>query len=159
MTVVAENFEGLTSHDQKTLLAVLTELHQVAEDAYAEYVEATKDARSAGLQALFAAMAEQWRVYADELQIMLRSHGRDVPSIPTRRGKLHELWTHVRAAMERGEAVALIAECERTENHALKKWDQALTLRMSDEVEAMLLDQKLEIGRNRDDLDRMRHPY
>lgn len=159
MARIVDRWEQLDPHDQKNLLAALQELLQASIDGEAGYAEVARDVEDPGLRYLLTSFAEQRATFRAQLADALERLGRHGDPTPSVGGELHRMWTHARAVLERREPVALIAECERGEHHALRKWEAALQLAMPMEIESLLLDQASEIRKAHAGLERMRHPW
>lgn len=159
MAHIVDRYEQLPPHDQKNLVAALQELLQACVDGQAGYTEAANDVEDPGLRYLLTSFAEQRATFRAQLANALERLGRHGDPTPSVGGELHRMWTHARAVLERHEPTALIAECERGEHHALRKWESALQLAMPLELEGLLLDQVTEIRKAREGLERMRHPW
>ena len=159
MARTVDRWEQLDPHDQKNLLAALQELLQASIDGESGYVEAARGVEDPGLNFLLASFAAQRATFRAQLANVLERLGRRGDPTPSVGGELHRMWSHARAILERHEPVAIIAECERGEHHALRKWESALQLAMPMEIESMLLDQASEIRKAHAGLERMRHPW
>ena len=61
----------------------------------------------------------------------------------------------VRGKMERGAAVALLAECERGEHSALGRFEHALSVRMPEDLRLILLSQAAQVREANDRIGRM----
>ena len=120
------------------------------------YAEAAKDVREPALQELFKLFADQRRVFADMLERHSIRLGGAPEATPRIRGWIHRKWLDMRAGIDHGNAVTLLAECERGEHAALTKYERALSIPMPEDLRIILLDQLAEIRTAHDQLDRMR---
>lgn len=159
MPETVDRFEELTPHDQHNVVAALEELYQTAIDAKTLYQEAVRDVRDDDLRSLFTTLGKQRETFAGQIAAMLSRYGERTSIVPSTRGELHRIWTHFRAAMDRNDPAGMISECERGEHHAEKEWQRMVQMRMPGDVQAMLLDQLLEIRGAREALEKMRHPW
>jgi uncharacterized protein (TIGR02284 family) len=120
------------------------------------YAEAAKDVRATALQELFKLFADQRRIFADVLERHVVSLGGVTEATPRISGWIHRKWLDVRAGIDHGSAVTLLAECERGEHAALAKYERALSIPLPDDLRTILLEQVAEIREAHDRLDRMR---
>jgi uncharacterized protein (TIGR02284 family) len=120
------------------------------------YTEAAKDVRDPALQELFKLFADQRQIFANVLERHAIWPGGAARGTPRISGWIHRKWLDMRAGIDHGSAVTLLAECERGEHAALTKYERALSIPMPEDLRTILLDQMVEIRAVHDQLDRMR---
>jgi len=120
------------------------------------YAEAAKDVAVPALQDLFKSFADQRRAFAETLEEHAIWVGGAPEGAPRISGWIHRKWLDIRAGIDHGGAVALLAECERGEHAALAKYERALGIPMPEDLRIILLDQMTRIREAHDQLDRMR---
>ena len=160
MAEIVDKFADLSAHDQKNVLAMLTELLQVALDAEQGFIHAARDVQGdSGLRALFEEYAGRRSTMAAMLRACLEEHGGHAHVSGPLVGKVHRAFMDAVAKVVSGGSVRMLVECERGEAFALAKWEAALTMRLPLDVESLLLDQRSEIMKTHDAFDRMRRPW
>jgi uncharacterized protein (TIGR02284 family) len=157
---VRTTFADLAGKDQRRILTTIDELRAMCLSAQAGYEAAANEVEhDAPLRDLFRGFAAERRTFADELRDLLVSFRRPPRGTWMARADLHRLWIDLRAFLEHHDPTVLISECERGENAALAKYEAALKIPLSLDVEEMLLDQAAAFRNARAALDRMRHPW
>jgi uncharacterized protein (TIGR02284 family) len=157
---VRKTFRDMPGKDQRRILVTLEDLRAMCLAAQAGYDEAANEVEhDAPLRDLLRSFAAERREFADELRDLLLGFGRLPDGAWMARADLHRLWIDLRAFLEHHDPVALIAECERGEHAALAKFEAALTIPLSLDVEEVLVDQTSAIRKARASLDKMRHPW
>ncbi len=103
----------------------LNDLVQTAIDGKAGYEQAADKVNDASLKTLFTQYAQQRATYATELQGIVRAAG----GTPTDHGSaaagLHRGWIGLKDALTGGDG-AILGECIRGEEHAVKSYSDAL---------------------------------
>ncbi len=95
--------------------------------AGAEGFEAAAEAvEEFALREVFVRCALQRRNFVAELRKAVRQHGGEVATADKVLGKLHRGWMDIRKAVSTKEAHAILAECERGEDEAVKSYREAL---------------------------------
>ena len=160
MAQIVDTFGQLTPHEHKNVIALLTELLQIALDAEQGFIHAARDTKGdRGLSALFEEYAGRRAVMAAQLRACIEAHGGSASIHGTLVGKAHRAFMDAVAAVVNGGSVRMLVECERGEAFALRKWESALDLKLPMEVSNLLLDQRSEIRATHDAFDKMRHPW
>ena len=108
-------------------LSILNNLIEVSKDGQQGYQTAAKDGKDAELARVFHQYASQRTSYLTELQQRVRALGGDPEKRGTISGSLHRGWIDLKAALTSNEPHAVLAECERGEDSAVKNYREALT--------------------------------
>jgi uncharacterized protein (TIGR02284 family) len=149
----------MSAEQRDEILAKLDELHTVCLAGQAGYQKAaTELPREPQLQAYLERMGEERRSFADDLEALMFRYGKSSRHGLGVRADVHRLWIDVRAALEHHSPASMIAECERGERAALTRYESALRMPLSLEVEELLIDQCASIREAWASLDQMRHP-
>lgn len=106
--------------------SVLKDLIEVCKDGQHGYRTAAEDAKDAELARIFTEFTAQRTSYIAELQDRIRSLGDDSSPSGSVAGSLHRGWINLKAAMSSNEPHAVLAECERGEDAAVKAYREAL---------------------------------
>lgn len=115
----------MTTNDDTTLL-VLNELLTACKDAEEGYDTAADAVAVPELVELFEGYSLQRGKFVVELQDRIRTLRATPTSAGSPLGAAHRGWMGLKAAMESNETHALLAECERGEDMALKVYGAAL---------------------------------
>lgn len=110
-------------------------------------------AQHALAQELCQLCLDRSREYADgteELRSLVRQLGGEPGNRASPAGTLHRRWVNIRAALARGDDAAILAECERGEDHALETYRNALDDHLPDFVRRVVLRQFEAAMSNRD---------
>ncbi|MBL8721805.1 MAG: PA2169 family four-helix-bundle protein [Myxococcales bacterium] len=160
MATLVDAYSDLTPHEQRNVVAVLTELLQIALDAEQGFIHAARDTQGdSGLRAVFEDYAGRRATMAKQLRDQLDRLGAPSDMTGTMVGKVHRTFMDAVAAVVKGRPVRMLVECERGEAFALRKWESALEMKLPMEVGNLLLDQRTEIQSTHDAFDRMRRPW
>ena len=105
---------------------VLNDLIEICEDGQHGFRTAAEDAKDGDLRILFERYAQQRATFVQELRGLVRQFGGDAEDHGTAPGKLHRGWINLKAALSSNEPHAVLAECERGEDAAVKAYREAL---------------------------------
>jgi uncharacterized protein (TIGR02284 family) len=107
-------------------ISVLNDLVEACNDGQNGFATAAKDAKDAELARVFSHYASQRADYVRELQQRIRALGGDPDQHSSVAGSLHRGWINLKSAMSSHEPHAVLAECERGEDAAVKNYRKAL---------------------------------
>ncbi len=107
-------------------ISVLNDLIETCKDGQHGFSTAAKDAKDAELARVFSHYASQRGNYIAELQQRVRELGGDPDKHGSISGSLHRGWMNVKSAVTTNEPHAVLAECERGEDAAVKNYREAL---------------------------------
>lgn len=108
-------------------LSVLRHLVETCQDGHRGYGTAAKDVKDPELARVFSQYAVQRENYIRELKLAIQSLGEDPDKTGSASGALHRGWMNVKAAFSSHEPHAVLAECERGEDIAVRNYRDALT--------------------------------
>ncbi len=111
--------------NEKTV-SILRDLVETARDGQEGFRTASEDAKDAELARVFTEFSTQRTSMIAELQDRIRSLGGDPKQSGSVSGSLHRGWIDLKAAMSSHEPHAVLAECERGEDAAVKAYREAL---------------------------------
>lgn len=114
----------ITNND--TTLLVLNDLLLTARDARKGFETAAERVKETELQRLFADCAKQRAKFERELDERIRTLRGDPMKLPNPAAAAHRAWMAAEAAMASNEAHAILSECERGEDMAVKAYIMAL---------------------------------
>ena len=111
--------------NEKTL-SVLNDLIETCKDGQHGFRTAAEDAKDAELARVFTEFSNQRTTFIGELQDRVRSLGGDAEKSGSVTGSLHRGWIDLKSAMASNEPHAVLAECERGEDAAVRAYRQSL---------------------------------
>lgn len=101
----------------------LKDLQQTLADGVEGFTKAAESVRDPELKVLFEAFAAERQEMADELAAFSSADPDD--ESPTVAGALHRGWINLKSVLTSGDDHAILAECERGEDHALEVFRKA----------------------------------
>lgn len=111
--------------NEKTL-STLNDLIEICKDGQHGFKTAAEDAKDADLARVFTEFSAQRTSFIAELQDRVRSLGGDPEKSGSVSGSLHRGWIDMKAAISSHEPHAVLAECERGEDAAVKAYREGL---------------------------------
>lgn len=122
--------------------SALASILRVCQDGEKGYRAAASDVRSKGYELIFRHYAEQRAGFANALEEAARRLGIAVSGEEgSARGAIHRGWLDLRAAIESGNPRAVLRECRRGEDAALKAYRQALRAGLPPDVRELVQEQ------------------
>jgi len=112
--------------DNEKTISILNDLIEVCRDGQQGFKSAADDAKDAALKRQLADFSLQRSRYISELQQQVRLLGGDPDKRGSAIGALHRGWIDLKAAISSNEPHAVLAECERGEDSAVKNYREAL---------------------------------
>ncbi len=112
--------------DQKNTISTLNDLVETLKDGQYGYQHASENIEDSELKTLFSSYATQRSKFAGELQQELIHLGESKPETESSvTGALHRGWINLKSALSGGGRHAVLAECERGEDHAVSAFKKA----------------------------------
>jgi uncharacterized protein (TIGR02284 family) len=108
------------------------------------------------LKAYFADRAEDCKTGAHELQTLVRSLGGDPEKTSSISGTLHRRWVDIKTALTANDDVAVLNECERGEDVALRAYRNALDKDLPQSIRPILERQLMGVQQNHDQVKQLR---
>ncbi|MEO7413799.1 MAG: PA2169 family four-helix-bundle protein [Opitutaceae bacterium] len=105
---------------------ILNDLIEICKDGQHGFQTAADDAKDESLLQLFRQYSTERTRYIAELQERVRDIGGEPDKHGTVTGTLHRGWINIKAAVSSNEPHAVLAECERGEDAAVKAYREAL---------------------------------
>ncbi len=112
--------------DNDKVIATLNDLIETCKDGQEGYRQAAEGVQHAELKTLFNVYAQQRAQFAGELQNEVLRLGGDPETSASTAGALHRGWLNIKAAVTGGDDNAVISECERGEDAAVRGYEAAL---------------------------------
>jgi len=127
-------------------LKTVRELIQTVEDGKEGFHLAAENTENHDLKTLFTHYSHQREQFVSELQQIGKSLGlSSQEDHSTMAGAFHRGWMNLRSAINAHDPAALLAECERGEDHALTTYRKAMAAALPLEVMHAVEAQSLEI--------------
>lgn len=132
--------------ENKEVVSTLKDLIQTLEDGKEGFKLAAEATDNADMRTLFLHYSMQRAQFSTELHHLSGLYGdeaEDTASSLT--GALHRGWLNLRSALNGGDPGAILAECERGEDHAVAEYRKAIDLPLPTDVIHAIGAQSLEI--------------
>ena len=149
--------------DNKDTISVLNDLIETCKDGEKGFQECAEDLSRADLKSTMTQRAQDCAKGASELQQLVRSLGGDPETSTSVSADLHRRWIDLKSMVTGKDDLAILNECERGEDVALKSYRKALEKDLPMDVRSVVERQYLGVQRNHDqvralrDAERARH--
>ena len=117
------------------VISTLNNLIETCKDGENGFRTAAEHVKDRHLRTLFNTYAQQRAQFAAELQSEVRGLGGDPEMAGSVGGAMHRGWINLKAAVTGGEEGAILAECERGEDAALKNYHEAQNVDLPEPVQ------------------------
>jgi uncharacterized protein (TIGR02284 family) len=112
---------------QKETISTLNSLIETLKDGQEGFKQAAKGVADSQLKSLFNEYSRQRSRFASELQNQVETLGESKPEeSSSAAGALHRAWINLKSAVTSGDDHAILAECERGEDSAVKEYEKAM---------------------------------
>lgn len=108
------------------VISTLNNLVETCKDGQNGFRTAAEGVKNSELIALFNTYSEQRGQFASELQNEVRSLGGDPEKTGSTAAALHRGWINIKSTVTGEDEGAVISECERGEDSAVKSYEAAL---------------------------------
>src|SRR5918911_5383484 len=112
--------------DHDDVISTLNNLIETCKDGQNGFQTAADGVKNGELKTLFLTYAQQRAQFAGELQAEVRRLGGDPETTASTVGALHRGWINLKAAITGEDEGAIISECERGEDGAVRAYEDAL---------------------------------
>ena len=111
----------------KQSISTLNSLIETLKDGEEGFKQAADGVVDLQLKSLFNEYSRQRARFANALQTQAQSLGESKPErSSSAEGALHRAWINLKSAVTRGNDHAILSECERGEDSAVKEYEKAL---------------------------------
>ena len=112
---------------QKEIIPTVNNLIETLKDGQEGFRQAAEAVTDPQLKELFSGYSQQRARFANELQIQARQLGETKPEqSSSATGALHRAWINLKSAATSGDDAAILSECERGEDSAVKEFEEAM---------------------------------
>ncbi len=111
----------------KETISTLNSLIETLKDGQEGFKQAAEGVADSQLKSLFNEYSRQRSRFASELQNQVETLGESKPEeSSSAAGALHRAWINLKSAVTSGDDHAILAECERGEDSAVKEYEKAM---------------------------------
>jgi len=125
--------------------STLNQLIQTCKDGEKGFAEASEAVSDPNLRRLFESYSQQRSEFAAELALEVRRLGKDPAEGGHAAAALHRGWMDIKAAVSGRDEGAIITECERGEDVAVKTYQEALASALPGDLKALVERQFLKV--------------
>jgi uncharacterized protein (TIGR02284 family) len=124
---------------QKEIISTINNLIETLKDGQEGFKEASEAVKDPQLKSLFSGYSQQRSRFASELQNEVRRLGQTKPEeTGSATGAMHRAWINLKSAVTSGDDQAILAECERGEDAAVKEFKEAIEDDLSSPVREII---------------------
>lgn len=120
--------------DRDDVISTINGLIETCKDGEDGFRRAAHDIQNGELKTLFGGFSQQRARFAGELQNEVLRLGGDPERKGSSSGALHRGWMKVREALTGRDDHAIIAECERGEDSAVKNYQEAMEKKLPQDL-------------------------
>lgn len=142
--------------DTKETISVLNDLIETSKDGEKGFRECAEDLKRADLKTTMMQRAQDCASAVAELQQLVRSLGGDPETSGSVAGDMHRRWVDLKSMVTGKDDQAILNECERGEDVALKSYRKALDKDLPAEVRVVVQRQFQGVQRNHDQVKALR---
>ena len=113
---------------QKEIISTINNLIETLKDGQEGFKQASEAVKDSNLKSIFSEFSLQRSKFAGELQAQAVQMGESNPedSSSSTAGAMHRAWINLKSAITSGDDHAVLAECERGEDSAIKEYKEAM---------------------------------
>ncbi|MHB1372229.1 MAG: PA2169 family four-helix-bundle protein [Pseudomonadaceae bacterium] len=142
--------------DTKDTISVLNDLIETSKDGEKGFMECAEDLRDPQLKSTMSQRARDCATAAAELQQMVRSLGGEPETSTSMAADMHRRWVDLKSMITGKDDEAILNECERGEDVAVKSYRKALEKDLSAEARLVVERQYQGVLRNHDQVKALR---
>lgn len=138
------------------LISTLNDLIETCKDGEEGFKACASDITNSDAKLMFTNRAEQCALSANELQQEVRSRGGDPSTHSSMSGTLHRRWVDIKSTIMGHDEEAILNECERGEDVAIKRYKEAIAKELPSELRVIIERQYQGVLRNHAQVKTMR---
>ena len=143
--------------DNNDVIHVLNDLIETSKDGEKGFRTCADDIKRTELKSLFLSRAQGCSEAAAELQQLVRSLGGDPETSTSVAGDLHRRWVDLKSLITGKDDEAILNECERGEDVAIKSYRKALEKDLPANIRSVVERQFQGVQRNHDQVKALRN--
>lgn len=124
--------------DNDNVISTLNNLIETCKDGENGFRTAAEGVKNAELKTLFNTYSQQRAQFAAELQAEVRLLGGDPEKSGSTIATLHRGWINIKSTVTGEDEGAVISECERGEDSAVKNYTEALNENLPANIQAIV---------------------
>lgn len=145
--------------DNDEVISTLNDLIETSKDGEEGFRTCSEDIKDPQLKTLFSNRAMGCASAAAELQQLVRAYGGDPERNSSLGGAIHRRWVDIKSAITGRDDKAVLAECERGEDVAVRSYRNALDKNLPADVRTVVERQFQGVLKNHDEVKRLREQY
>jgi len=143
--------------ENNEVVSVLNDLIETSKDGEKGFHECAEGVKDERLKAFFTQRSQECATAAGELQQLVRSLGGDPETSSSMAGAMHRGWVDLKSMITGKDDAAILNECERGEDVALKNYNEALQKDLPPSVREVVGRQAQGAQRNHDEVKSLRN--
>jgi uncharacterized protein (TIGR02284 family) len=136
--------------DYDEVISTINNLIETCRDGQYGFQTAAEGVKNSELKTLFGTYAQQRAQFAGELQNEVLRLGGDPEKTGSVAATFHRGWINIKSAVTGEDEHAIIAECERGEDSAVKNYQEAINATLPSNIETIVRRQFTEIKQAHD---------
>ena len=120
------------------IISVLNNLIETCKDGEQGFRDAAEGTHSGELKSLFSSSAQQRSQFCNELEGEVRRLGGDPDDHGSLSGTIHRGWLNLKDVFTGDDDKAIVAECERGEDAAVERYQDALEEPLPGELQSLI---------------------
>lgn len=138
-------------------ISILNNLIETCKDGQQGFKDAAEGTENSELKKTFYDYSQQRSKFAGELQELVRGMGGEPEDSASFTGSIHRGWINIKSAVTGQDETAILNECERGEDVAVKQYKEALEETMPENVSEVVRRQYADIQAAHDTIKGMRN--
>lgn len=131
--------------DTDDVISTLNNLIETCKDGQNGFQTAADGVKTSELKTLFHTYAQQRAQFSGELQTEVQRLGGDPENTGSVAASLHRGWINIKSAVTGQDEGAVIAECERGEDSAVKNYKDALAGNLPENIRSIVQSQYTQV--------------
>jgi uncharacterized protein (TIGR02284 family) len=136
--------------DNNDVVSTLNNLIETCKDGQNGFQTASEGVKNSELKTLFLTYSQQRAQFAGELQAEVRRLGGDPENSGSVAASLHRGWINIKSTVTGEDEGAVIAECERGEDSAVRNYKEALEAGLPQDVRSIVETQYAQVKQAHD---------
>jgi uncharacterized protein (TIGR02284 family) len=141
------------------VISTLNDLIETSKDGEEGFRTCCEDATDTKLKSVFADRAQKCAQAAQELQALVRAKGGDPETTSSVSAALHRRWLDIKSAILGKNDEAILNECERGEDVAVRSYRNALDKDLPSDIRTVVERQYQGVLKNHDMVKSLREQY
>lgn len=142
---------------KREIVSTINDLIETLKDGQEGFKQAAEGVKDSELKSLFQEYSQQRARFATELQSQARQLGEPEPEgSSSAAGAMHRAWINLKSVVTSGDDHAILAECERGEDSAVKEYQEAMEGGLSSPISETISRQYTEVKEAHDRIKNLR---